>query len=133
MRVLIIDGQLNDARDLRTQWKYSHEVRSASSLKNIESLCRSFDPDAAVMYLADMDPKHRRLVEFFQKTNPLFPCLVLVVAPFTHLRLIQRVFDWGVDAFLSAPCDVWRVRKQIEKLMKMRESTKEEIQAGSPR
>ena len=119
MRILMTNARHNEVRDMRNLWESPHEVKAASGEKKIASLYKAFKPDAVIMFISDMNPEHRGLLEFFRRAHEPHPCVV-AVAPFTHFRLINQVLDWGMDAYLVAPCRMLRVKNQIEKLMRER-------------
>lgn len=116
MRVLIVSGSMDQARELRNLYGPGHEVWNATGAKSSEQLFRTFRPDAVVMFLSDLSPDHRARIAFFRSHQGNRSCAVLAVAPFTHLKLVQQVLDWGVDAYLASPCTLRRVKNRLEEL-----------------
>jgi len=118
MRVLAINGVLDQVKSLRGELGSGHEVWwSPNGGRVAEHLFRGFKPHAVVMFLNDLNPDHKKSIVIFRHPKGRDACAVVVVAPFTHLKLVQQVLDWGVDAYLASPCGMDRVKRRLEDLL----------------
>lgn len=113
MNILIVGGMMQDMSNLRAVMGLGHEVWLAPASKAADRLFRQFNPDAVVLMARDLDPSYPQLVHDFRKQAGQRHLTLLALAPFTHLKIIQQVLDWGVDAFLTSPCDMVRVKKRL--------------------
>ena len=115
MKILMINANFREIRELRHILGDGHEVWAANNERSAKSLFQTFKPHAAVLFLNDLNPSNEKLVQVFQGKNGSLHCHVVGLAPFSNFRLIQQVLDWGVDAYLSLPCDMQRVKRLLEK------------------
>jgi AmiR/NasT family two-component response regulator len=114
MKILVVNALLDEVRSLRRIMGPQHEVWCANGFKSAETMFKSFKPDAVVLSISDLSPSYQLLIGALQKNER---CPIVAFAPFTHLKLIQQVLDWGVDAYLSSPCDMQRIKKRLEVLL----------------
>lgn len=111
MKILAIDALLKDLLDLRETMGLEHDVWNTPTFDNDPALLNSFSPDAIVLFMRNLNPIHPTMIRSIRETRK---CPILALTPpDTRPNRIHQAFVWGVDSFLTFPCDMLRVKRHL--------------------
>jgi response regulator RpfG family c-di-GMP phosphodiesterase len=115
-KVMIIDSDIRQMRELNDGLSPSYQILNCSRGSKAMELFQVYQPSALVLDPATPEMNGRAFVRQIRSLPVGAHMPILALTKITTLRHIEDSFDWGVNMIFSKPCSGERVKKKLDEL-----------------